>query len=135
MNFLADKHIRTYSIVWDNVGKTVRPAHQIDSKTGARQYKSWANAIAVFNRVPPPTFISDDWEEGISAQKIPVKCLLPSFREWAQLQKRMVILISRTLVANIPYLNHLSDKYVEHHVEHEFSEESKQKSEIVSKNL
>ena len=135
MNFFADKHLRTFTITWDNVGKSVGPKHQVDSASGAKTYKSWANAIAVFNRIPAPNPIHDDWLETIPAQDIPVQTLLPTFKDWADLQKRMVALISRTLARNIAYLTPLTKKYVEQHVEHEYSLESKMRSEIVSINL
>ena len=79
--------------------------------------------------------IHNDWLETIPAQDIPVQTLLPSFKDWADLQKRMVALISRTLARNIAYLKPLTKKYVEQHVEHEYSLESKMRSEIVSINL
>ena len=121
----------SHGTIWANLWV---PNIKLTARQG-QKYKSWANAFAVFNWIPAPHSIHDDWQDTISAQHIPVQYLLPSFKDWATLQERMVALTLRMLSRNIPYVKPLSLKYVEQHVEHEYSQESKMISEIASINL
>lgn len=107
---------------------------EMNSETGAKVYRAWANAIAVFNRIPAPFPITDDSQDTTRAMDLPLGVLLPDTEDWTMLMRRMVVLISRTLMAHVPCFKELTTQ-VAKHIDHEHSELSSRKSEVVSKCL
>ena len=126
--FLIYAGVRTFSLTWNNIGKTVGTQYQVESETGAKQYRTWANAIAVFNRVPGICMTDTNVDELEKAQHIRLQEMLPNHDSWALLKSRMVILAQRTLAKFVPCFH---DVKVSQYIPHEFSKESSRKSEIV----
>ena len=90
----------------------------------------FANSLIIENRIPLTHLEQHDYHR-CEAITIPVQTFLPSVDDWEEVKARMAVLVERQLVLYVPELQILEND-VCWHIEHEFSDESQKKSNIVS---
>lgn len=118
-----------YSLVWDNVGKLVKKGQQ--TSTNKTVYAMFANTLMIENRISF-NHMKNLEHVDIEATDLPLDVFLPRTEDWNMLKKRMGILVQRVLVTYVPSLE-IQRNNVCWHIEHEFSDESASKSNIVSR--
>ena len=118
-----------FKVVGDNIDKNVRPRHmRLDKGTQSLHY---FNAYAIMDRV-------DCSSKEIPHHQPPATCdplaILPTEDDYLELFSNFVTMLQRILVTHIPAFGSLRDT-VTWHVEHEYSNEMKRKSFVVSLDL
>ena len=117
-----------YSIVWDNVGKLVTSSQQGTGKQNT--YAIFANCLMIGNRINFRN-LEDNQYKRKAAVTIPPEDFMPGETDWEALKTRMNVLVQRCLVTHISGLQPYQNK-VTWHIQHQFTEESKKKSDVVS---
>ena len=97
-----------FTIVGDNIDKTVRRRHQLIDRT--TQSLHYFNSYAVRDRVDFSSL--DDKCPDVSVDKITAKCLLPSEKDVQDMQSNFEILLSRIITKYIPPLRRYCDAVV-----------------------
>ncbi len=121
-----------FKLVGDNIDFTVNTRYmRIDGRQNRSLHYFHCFAIQdridfsrlAFNKVPLTGL--PDFEE--MANK-----LLPSKLDDAALARNIAILLSRLLATHVPFFKHAFSDVVTWHIEHEYTTEMSQKSEVVS---
>ena len=115
-----------YSLCWDNVQIESTARHQSSERTN--KVILCANAYAVKNRVSFRNL--DGFTNTIKAKDIPLYAFLPNQDDYDALRIRMETLVARILTKHVGCFKKYAH-LVNHHVEHEYSHESRMKSETV----
>lgn len=116
-----------FTIVGDNIDKTVRQRHQLIDRT--TQSLHYFNSYAVRDRVDFSSL--DDRCPDVSVDNITAECLLPSQKDMQDMLSNFEILLSRILTKHMPPLRRYSDVVVQHITHCHYTEMSKT-SDIVS---
>ena len=88
--------------------------------------------FACRDRIPvPEQFKSADFPTPEEVDRIPLQCLLPTKTDEKEMRSEMVIQVERILCTEIEAFEEVKDD-VQWHISHEFSKESRMKSETVS---
>lgn len=114
-------------MVWDNVGKMVKAAHQ--STERQNKMMLWALSLAVENRVF--TSHMDDKSVKLAAD-IPLHNFIPMEKDLMEIRQRMTIIVSRIIVEEVPFFRDNFSNEVTTHIRHQHWRESSQKSNVVS---
>lgn len=113
-----------FKIIGDNIDKNIRPRHQtLDSNT------NYFQAYAVKDRVNCSSL--SDVTPDINLTAIDVKSLLLNQDHLKELKSNFTVLIARILVAHVPAFERYAS-VVPPHILHQFSDEMKERSEVVS---
>lgn len=119
--------ISTYKLVGDNIDKTVRPRHmRSDNQVRSLHY---FHLYGVRDRIDLSDF--EDKPSCLSAEDIDVTTVLPTTKDEATLKGLFGIHVARVLKKHMPFFSTFG-KHLERHIEHEYTSEMSQKSEVVS---
>lgn len=119
-----------FRIVGDNLDKNVKPRnHRIDHGTTSLHF---FNLVALRDRID----LSDVSDDPSTYLRTPVdnlelNILLPSNLDYEELISSYEVLMSRVLVAKVPYFARTFDDVVVKHISHEYSREMSKKTEAV----
>ena len=115
----------------DNLDKNVKPRYRrIDHQT---QSLHFFHHFAVKDRIDLSN-VTDDPSPYIDVpvSDLPINTLLPSVTDHQALMHNFAILVSRILVAELPYFHTTFDDIVVWHINHQYYEDMSEKSETVN---
>ena len=115
-----------YTLCWDNVGRQIKARHQ--TRNHGNQYLIWALAFLAKNRVNTTTYVD---ETTINAVDIATDAFMLTGDDVRLIRDKMIIVIGEVLAKNLKCLEPLKD-VSRRRPKHMHSDESRQKSEIVS---
>ncbi|SMN02075.1 hypothetical protein SPONN_428 [uncultured Candidatus Thioglobus sp.] len=116
-----------FIVVGDNIDKHVAP-RDMRSDHQAKSIHHF-HSYAALNRVDIPQCSSN--KPQCAVDTLPVCTFLPSASDCTALKENYTILAARIIVADIPFFQHLKE-FVLDHIQHQYSEQMKQKSVTVS---
>ncbi|XP_077862791.1 uncharacterized protein LOC102803909 [Saccoglossus kowalevskii] len=116
-----------YSLAWDNV--QIQSTAHYQSTTNQNKMLMWANAYAAKNRI---SYSHEEDKTTVSAKDLSFQIYIPSQRMIDSHRKRMKTIVSRIICENLSHFNKYYSDCVEVHIEHEYSEESAKRSELVN---
>ena len=121
-----------YSLCFDNVQFESKVKHHTMEKK--KSFHLYALAFAIKDRIPPPLpppQDADDREDSqtVPAVDLPCTAFIPSSSDLGTVKEYMTIIVQRTLVDFVPFLEELKHRVVRH-VPHQYSEELQSKSEV-----
>ncbi len=120
----------SFKLVGDNIDKEVRPRDmRSDHQTKSLHY---FHTYAVRDRVDLAGV--SDQSPSVEVGKVNLDQLLPDLVDGCVIKKNLAVLICRVLRKYMPYFKTFA-KAIERHIQHEYSHEMAQKSEVVSKNV
>ncbi len=123
---LTSPPFETYKLVFDNIDKTVKPRYmRMDAQNKSLHY---VQLYAVKDRVN----LSQLSQTPPSVCEVALDMILPSDEDNASLMENMTILIARVMVDRIPFFKEDFKKLVPNHIQHKYSKEMCNKSEVVS---
>ena len=125
-DILTSPPVETYKLVFDNIDKTVKPRYmRMNAQNKSLHY---VQLYAVKDRVN----LSQLSQTFPSICEVALDTILPSDEDNASLMENMSILIARVIVNRIPFFNNDFKKLVPNHIQHKYSKEMCNKSEVVS---
>ncbi|XP_035687479.1 uncharacterized protein LOC118423433 [Branchiostoma floridae] len=122
----APPRAKGYSLTWDNVQIDAHAKHH--STEHQNTFLMWALCFAHQNKVPFPLA---DTPGTLRAVEVDPHSILPAPEVFTSVRSRMVTVVSRILVDNIPPFECLKGK-VNRHIPHQHSREMKEKSNVVN---
>jgi len=120
--------ISTFKIVGDNLDIYIKP--RSETLSCHADSKHFFHMFAVKDRIDNEMY--NDSTETVDMESVDVSSVLPTEDDLIALKKNLGILVCRLVRRNMPYFRkHICTKTVPAHIEHEFSIEMSQKSEVV----
>ena len=117
-----------FQIVMDNLNINTKARHK--TSENKNKVHNLTHSIAILDRVDSDGL--DEVHPQADILSVPDEAFIPSVEDHNQLYNDFKNLIQRTLVEFIPAFQDCKD-VVKNHIEHEFSEESAKKSNVVRK--
>ena len=114
-----------YGFCWDNVQLLQETKHC--STEHANRFLLMAMTFAVRNH---ESFTHLRVDDVIAAVDVDPMEILPSYEVTKRVKGRMIHLVSKMMVNHVPWLQHLQ-KLIQQHIPHRYTEEMRQKSEIL----
>ncbi len=123
----TDESPKTFKIVMDNIDKRIKPNDmRMDNQTRSLHY---VHKYAVRDRIDLSSFDDKPCLPDIGIIK--VDKVLPSGKDNDAIRTNMATLLARVLVDNVPFFKEFKG-CIGRHIQHTYSTEMSQKSEVVS---
>ena len=122
-----------FMIVGDNLGLLTKRRHYLMGKGNIDRH--FFNIIVVSNRVKLPDGLIGKKKVHFNSNfDVPMNWVIPTMHDESTLKEEIKILLARDLCHYVPELKWMKDLLVKH-IEHEFSDLTTQRSDVVSYHL